>query len=40
LALKDIAEHRQMDINKLRDELVCAMNENKKIDSIKRSLED
>ena len=40
LALKDIAEHRALDINKLRDELVHAMNENKKLDSQKKSVED
>ena len=33
LALKDIAEHRGLDINKLRDELVAAVNDGKRIEA-------
>jgi len=40
LAFKDIAEHRALDIQKLKEELVACMNENKKLEGNKRMLED
>ena len=40
LAFKDIAEHRSLDIHKLKEELTALLNENKKLETNKRMLED